>query len=479
MNTSKKTVIFWFRQDLRISDNPGLLEAAQKGEVLPIYIWSESVKDPDSKIGEASKWWLHYSLEELNRNLDNKLNFYLGDPKDIIIKLLRENNVTDIYWNRCYEPWRIIQDSEIKRVLTEEKITVKSFAANLLWEPFTVLKNDKTPYKVYTPYYHKGCINAPEPRASFGKPKSLKLIKDNYSLKLEDLQLLNRNNWHKKFENLWEIGEKAAEKKLNKFLKNAISNYKNNRNYPSLNSVSQLSPHLHFGEISPNQIRDAVYAKTEYLSEGVQCFLSEIGWREFSYYLLYYFPTLSHKNFQAKFDKFPWVNVNTKNNKKLLKAWQIGQTGYPFVDAGMRELWQTGYMHNRVRMVVASFLVKNLLIHWHHGRDWFWDCLIDGDLASNSASWQWVAGSGADAAPYFRIFNPTTQGEKFDADGFYTRKYLPELSKLPSKYLFEPWKAPETVLQEAGIVLGTTYPYPIIDLQQSREVALASYQAIK
>jgi len=275
-------------------------------------------------------------------------------------------------------------------------------------------------------------------------------------------------------EQSWDVGEEAAQKKLSEFLDSGLLGYKEKRSYPYKPNVSRLSPYLHFGEISPNQVWYSVQTKslTEYCTKDAEHFLSELGWREFSYYLLYHFPELPRKNFQDKFDRFPW-----QYNDAFLKAWQKGQTGYPFIDAGMRELWQTGYMHNRVRMVVASFLVKNLLLHWHHGEDWFWDCLLDADLANNSASWQWVAGSGVDAAPYFRIFNPVTQGEKFDPDGHYTRHFVPELNKLPNKFLFKPWEASDDILRAAGVILGQTYPRPIVNLQHSRNQAIQAYKS--
>ncbi len=293
---------------------------------------------------------------------------------------------------------------------------------------------------------------------------------------IENLNLLPSAKWNKSIESCWEIGEKAAHEKLVSFLDNGLKNYKENRNHPFKKNVSRLSPHLHFGEISPNQAWYSAQIKNmdQGYTADVDCFLSELGWREFSHSLLYHFPNLPSKNFQSTFDNFPW----TENNE-YLTAWKTGQTGYPIVDAGMRELWQTGYMHNRVRMIVGSFLVKNILLHWHHGRDWFWDCLVDADLANNSASWQWIAGSGADAAPYFRIFNPITQGEKFDPEGQYTRHFVPELSQLPNKYLFKPWEAPATILKACKIDLGKTYPNPIINLKESRDRALQAYKKIR
>jgi deoxyribodipyrimidine photo-lyase len=299
----------------------------------------------------------------------------------------------------------------------------------------------------------------------------LSLVKDlDNNRNIKDLLLLPKISWYKNIEHLWQVGENEAQKKLDDFLKYKLIGYKENRNYPAKPNVSKLSPHLTFGEISPNQIWYTCIKQKE-LDNDLDHFLSEIAWREFSYYLLYHFPQLPSKNFQSKFDHFQW-----EENNKFLTAWQKGQTGYPIVDAGMRELWQTGYIHNRVRMVVASFLVKNLLLDWRYGARWFWDCLLDADLANNSASWQWVAGCGADAAPYFRIFNPVTQGEKFDSEGKYTKLFVPELTNLPAKYLFQPWVAPNEILQKSGVILGENYPEPIVDLVRSRNYAIKAYK---
>jgi deoxyribodipyrimidine photo-lyase len=471
-----KKIIFWFRNDLRISDNPGLIEAAKNGTVVPVYILDEG-SAREFKMGAASRWWLHHSLESLNLSLDNKLNIYCGDSKSILLKVIKDNNIQGVYWNRCYEPGRIKDDAIIKEKLKQMEIECKSFNGSLLWEPWTVLKKDKTPYKMYTPFYRYGCLQGPQPRKPLANPKKMLFETDTYNPKrLADLKLLSKTKWYMQMEETWETGEKAAYEKLENFLHDGLVDYKEGRNFPIKQKISRLSPHLHFGEISPHQVWWAAETKGRLTAPNndVEHFLSEMVWREFSYYLLYHFPTLPRKNFQAKFDHFPWLN-----NSELLNAWQTGQTGYPIVDAGMRELWQTGYMHNRVRMIVASFLIKNLLLHWHHGENWFWDCLVDADLANNSASWQWVAGSGVDAAPYFRIFNPVTQGEKFDATGEYTRQFVPELDKLPNKFLFKPWEAPEGILKMAKVNLGKTYPKPIVDLKRSREIALAAYHFIR
>lgn len=460
---TEKKVIFWFRQDLRIRDNPALFEAAKNGHVLPIYIWNAHCSQ---KIGEASKVWIHHSLNSLSNSLEKKLNLYIGNPEEIIFKIIKEHSINTVYWNRCYEPWRIHEDTKIKATLKKEGIDCKTFNGSLLWEPWNNLKKDQTPYKVFTPFYNNACSQAPKPRVPLPCPEKLSLLKDDFSLPLEKLNLIPSLNWHKKIESHWEIGESAAQNQLTIFINSDIDHYKEQRDYPFKNT-SKLSPYIHFGEISPNQIWHAGKIKQTGSHES---FLRQLVWREFSHSLLYYFPDLPTKNLQKQFDKFSW-----NNNQDFLNAWQKGQTGYPIIDAGMRELWQTGYMHNRVRMITASFLTKNLLIHWHYGQDWFWNCLVDANLANNSASWQWVAGCGADAAPYFRIFNPITQGEKFDPEGQYTKKFIPELSLIPNKYLFKPWEAPKHILQEAKINLGTTYPYPIIDLKNSRAFALKTY----
>jgi deoxyribodipyrimidine photo-lyase len=472
----KGTAIHWFRQDLRLSDNPALDSAAQYETLIPIYILDE-VNSGEFKMGAASKWWLHQSLTKLNESLDGKLLVYQGNPHEILNKLIEEQEVSYVTWNRCYEPWRIDRDKEIKRNFEDKNVTVESFSASLLWEPWTISKDDGTPYRVFTPFYKKGCLNSEEPRLPAGKVDLSNLYSEDLSSgSIKDLNLLPTIKWYKSFEEEWNPGEIGAEQNLNSFLDSGLLNYKEGRNFPSQEFVSRLSPHLHFGEISPNEVW--YRAKTKEGISGIEKslahFHSELGWREFSYYLLYHFPDLPNKNFQEKFDIFPW-----QENEEFLALWQKGNTGYPIVDAGMRELWQTGYMHNRLRMIVGSFLVKNLLIDWRFGERWFWDCLVDADLASNSASWQWVAGSGADAAPYFRIFNPITQGLKFDPEGEYTKKYVPELRDLPNKYLFSPWEAPENILAAAGIELGKNYPKPMVDLKLSRETALEAFATTK
>lgn len=476
---SKKTLaIHWFRQDLRLSDNPALVEAAEIGNVLPVFILDNSGAG-DHAMGGASRWWLYHSLNALNNSLKGNLRVYRGEAQDILCALARQHPQSVVTWNRCYEPWRIARDKNIKTALSDLGIEAKSFNGSLLWEPWQVLKKDGTPYKVFTPYYRRGCLNATPPRKPLPKLK-LTFAKDDMSinqLSVDELGLLPTVPWDKKLESHWQVGETAAHARLKQFIDQGISDYKEGRNYPSKPNVSRLSPHLHWGEISPNQF----WYDVQRLGAGINedCLLSELGWREFSYSLLYHFPQLPRENLQTKFDYFPWRTTGSDYTEEYLSRWQKGMTGYPIIDAGMRELWQTGYMHNRVRMIVGSFLVKNLLLHWHYGERWFWDCLVDADLASNSASWQWIAGCGADAAPYFRVFNPVTQGEKFDVGGSYTRHFVPELSAMPDKYLHKPWEAPESILEAAGIELGLTYPLPIVDTKASREQALEAFKSIK
>lgn len=425
--------------------------------------------------GGASRWWLHESLTALNKSLSGHLCFARGDAGEILQKLVKETGATSVYWNRCYEPWRIHRDKKIKTELKASDIDVQSFNASLLFEPHTVLKDDGTPYKVFTPFYKRACLGrAAPPSEPSAPPKNIEFYKHEIS-SLEDLSLLPKIKWYQDMAEVWSPGEKGAKERLDDFLENGLKGYKEGRNFPMRENVSRLSPHLHFGEISPHrawhQTHPAMMA--QHCETDGENFLSELGWREFSNTLLYHFPDMTRKNLQDKFDNFPW-----RDDPEALSKWQKGQTGYPIVDAGMRELWQTGYMHNRVRMIVGSFLVKNLMLHWHHGEDWFWDTLCDADLANNSASWQWIAGCGADAAPYFRIFNPVTQGQKFDPDGEYVRQYVPELSDMPTKYIHAPWEAKEDMLSQSKVVLGKDYPHPIVDLKQSRERALETFKSL-
>ena len=465
----KKRVIHWFRNDLRLADNPALHEASASDEVIPIYILTPEIM---SGLGQASKIWLHHSLYKLNESTGFKIAFYKGNPKKVLAEITQVEKVQRIFWNKIFEPHHHANDEELVSELKIMGTSCKSFNGSLLWEPSSILKKDGTPYKVFTPFYRKGCLFSESPREPLILGKSINWGRCNGKLQLEDLRLLPNHDWKNKIESHWNIGETAANERLEEFVENGIMHYKTGRNYPSKSYVSRLSPHIHFGELSPNQVWHRVRSLGQ--NKNIDHFCSELGWREFSHYLIHHFPEMLSKNLNRSFDSFPW-----ENNEDFIRSWKLGQTGYPIVDAGMKELWETGYIHNRVRMIVGSFLVKNLLSHWNYGREWFNDCLVDADLANNTAGWQWVAGSGADAAPYFRIFNPVKQGQDFDADGEYTKKYLPQLSLMPQKYLFNPWEAPNDILHDAGIKIGENYPHPIVDLKASRERALLAFSQIK
>ena len=466
--------IHWFRQDLRLSDNPALAKCAVNGDVLPIFILDDC-NAGSQEPGAVSRVWLHHSLLALNKSLNGALRVFKGNPIEIIPKLISETGANGVYWNRCYEPWQIERDRIIKLTLRDKKVECESFNGSLLWEPWDILKKDGTPYKVFTPFYRRGCLSAKEPRIPISPPADITLSNKEIGMNdINDLELLPNLRWDQEVFEGWDIGEKAANLKVIDFIENRLYDYKDGRNFPSKKNVSRLSPHLHFGEVSPNQVWHTASHPKYMNSTGLDHFLSELGWREFSHSLLYFFPNLPTESLQTRFETFPWIE-----DLDLLVRWKEGNTGFPIVDAGMRELWRTGYMHNRVRMIVGSFLVKNLRLHWNNGLDWFWDCLVDADLANNSAGWQWIAGCGADAAPYFRIFNPVLQGEKFDKDGIYTKQFVPELKDLPNKYLHCPWTAPESVLKAANVCLGKSYPHPIVDLKQSREAALKAFSDMK
>ena len=467
--------LFWFKNDLRVSDNPGLMEACHLGRVFPIYILDDLIAPPVCKRGGASAIYLHHSLLSLDKSLNNTLNLYKGNAEEILLHLIKKYPIGRIFWNQSYEPWMLEQDKALEKKLTELQVRYTIFNDSYLWSPEKVKKSDGSFYKVFTAYKKKAYTI--EPRTPVGMPKNPVFIKDTFNkTTLNDLHLISDHELEKKIVRHWTFGETAAHYKLKNFINKKLAGYKKDRDYPYNDHTSKLSPNLHFGELSPHQIWDITntLGRKNAHKEDVEHFLNEIIWREFCAYLLYHFPHLYKDNFQEKFDTFAW-----EYNSTFFKAWKTGNTGYPLVDAGMRQLLQTGYMHNRVRMITASFLIKNLMIHWHQGQEWFWNHLVDADLANNSGNWQWVAGSGADAAPYFRIFNPITQGEKFDKEGLYTKQYVPELKSLPSKYLFKPWLTPKKVLDEAGIILGKTYPQPIIDLNTSRKKALLTYTKLK
>jgi len=467
------TALFWFRQDLRCADNPALALACKSHtKLIPLYI-KES--NPALSMGGAQQWWLHHSLKSLKNDL-SKVNLDLclrqADPLVLLKELITLHQIEAVYWNRCYEPTSIARDQKIKTELKALGVQVISCNGSLLHEPWEVLNQGGTYYKVFTPYWRQ-CLRQIQTHPLI-QISTWPLNQPAKSESLDDWHLLPTNpDWAKGFSPHWQPGSEGALTKLNEFVSNQIQGYKERRNQPACSGTSRLSPHLHFGEISPQQVWNGVQQAMQDPgcdSLSAQVYLSELGWREFSYNLLYHFPQLNDTNFKGQFDRFPW-----QDDEAGLKRWQKGLTGYPIVDAGMRELWHTGYMHNRVRMIVASFLTKHLMIDWRKGAAWFWDTLLDADLASNSASWQWVAGSGADAAPYYRIFNPTLQGEKFDPDGEYVKRWVPELAPVAKKWVHQPWQAPKGSLP---LTLGVEYPLPIVDYAMAREVALASYKTL-
>lgn len=474
-------VIMWFRNDLRLGDNRALAAAVASGAPVICVFILDDVTPGQWKIGAASRWWLHMSLVALAADLGklgSRLVLAAGDTRQVLPELVSQTGATAVYLSRAYEPYASALEKELKTHFDASGVLLKRYGGALLREPEDIRTKAGDVYKVYTPFW-RALNEGLEILAPKSAPKEIPApVRLPKSLKISDLKLLPaKPDWAGGMRETWTPGEAGANDRLDTFLKTALKAYSDNRNRPDVEGTSRLSPHLHFGEISPSMCwfkATQVAAKMNGADKGLETFLKELVWREFSYTLLVNWPELPETSFRPEFERFPWTRA-----PKLLKAWQKGLTGYPIVDAGMRELWHTGYMHNRVRMIAASFLIKDLLIPWQEGEAWFWDTLVDADLASNAASWQWVAGSGADAAPYFRIFNPVTQGAKFDPNGDYVRRYVPEIGRLPADYIHAPWTAPREVLATAGIKLGETYPHPLVDHATARDQALAAYEAIK
>ncbi|MCX6954426.1 MAG: deoxyribodipyrimidine photo-lyase [Verrucomicrobia bacterium] len=476
--------ILWFRQDLRLQDNPALLAAvARGGAVVPVYILDEA-GEGRWPMGGASRWWLHHALSSLDRDLrerGSRLVLARGNSGEVLKDLVRATGAGAVYWNRRYEPTIIARDKAIKAELTAAGLDAKSFNSALLNEPHTIANKAGGPFQVFTPYW-RHCLTlpvaAPEKLGAGAWPA---LEKCPRSLELAELGLLPRIKWDAGFGEVWTPGEAGAAKRLKLFAAQAMDAYADTRNLPDRDGTSLLSPWLHFGELSPRQVWAAVAARSKASgvfppSNGARFFLSEVGWREFAHHLLYHFPHTPEQPLREEFARFAWAE--DRGGAKLA-AWQRGRTGYPIVDAGMRQLWNTGWMHNRVRMVVASFLVKHLRLSWTHGAAWFWDTLVDADLASNTLGWQWSAGCGADAAPYFRVFAPVLQGVKFDTNGDYVRRWVPELARLPAEHIHAPWEAPMHVLAAAGVRLGADYPHPIVDHASARASALAAFKQLR
>ncbi|HEY6644232.1 deoxyribodipyrimidine photo-lyase [Povalibacter sp.] len=474
--TSHRLALVWLRRDLRLADNPALAYAlANAGQILPVFIHSPQDEGTWAP-GAASNWWLHHSLTALESQLldrGSRMIVRRGAALSVLPQLVRESGATLVTWNRLYEPAIVARDAAIKTRLAQNDIDVESHNAALLFEPWTIRNGQQLPYRVFTPFWRSALTQIDRLPAPQPAPRRLATTSNKLdSLTIADLALLPDIHWDEGIAQHWEPGEAGAHRQLERFAK-AASDYAHARDRPDLTGTSSLSPHLHFGEIGPRQIFARLHLQAA-SSNSLATYAKELGWREFAHHLLFHFPHTTDKPLDTRFEHWQWGR-----SKSLLRAWQRGMTGYPLVDAGMRELWHRGWMHNRVRMIAASFLTKNLQIHWLQGARWFWDTLVDADLASNTLGWQWTAGCGADAAPYYRIFNPVLQAEKFDPQRAYIRQWLPELATLPDKWIHRPWEAPDDLLSRAGIVLGKTYPRPVIDLRQSRDDALTAYQVMK
>ncbi|HSR51070.1 MAG TPA: deoxyribodipyrimidine photo-lyase [Acidobacteriota bacterium] len=478
-----RTVLVWLRQDLRLADNPALETACREAsQVVPVFLWAPGEHGAWAP-GGASRWWLHQSLQSLDRSLRSKGSQLIlrkgSDSLRMLQELFEESGAEAVYWNRLYEPLAVKRDKSIKAALKERGLEARSFKAGLLFEPWEVETASGGPYQVYTPFSKQLFERTPPPPA-VEPPANLKPPgRWPDSAPLQALELEPRYDWAGGLERAWNPGEEGAFRQLARFEGEGLDRYHNLRNRTDLSGVSRLSPHLHHGEISPRQVWHSVLqaqqaADSRQLSRGAWGYLRQVLWREFAYHLLFHFPHTAEEPLREKYQEFPWVK-----DEEALQAWQRGRTGYPMVDAGMRQLWETGWMHNRVRMIVASFLVKDLLIHWVEGARWFWDTLVDADLANNTLGWQWTAGCGADAAPYFRIFNPVSQGQSHDPQGEYVRRWVPELSQLSKRWIHQPWEAPQEVLEEAGVRLGQDYPRPMVDHQEARKRALSALDEMK
>ena len=487
VNRTKEASIVWFRQDLRLEDNPALGAAvATGGPVLAVFIWDEAGEGAWAA-GGASRWWWWHSLTALGRDIaarGGRLILRRGRAEEVLPTLVAEMGAGAVYWNRRYEPAVIARDARLKSALKAAGVEAKSFNGALLLEPHTLRNKQGTPFKVFTPFW-RYCLTQPMPEviqtAPVKWPGGAEELKKVASEDLGMWGLLPTIPWDAEFGKEWTPGETGARAALAAFVAEGMTGYEEERNRPDRRGTSRLSAHLHFGEISPRQVWAAVKATGAWRgvfppSNGARVFLSEIGWREFAHHLLYHYPDTPAEPLRPEFKAFPW---REDAGGELLRAWQRGRTGYPIVDAGMRELWATGWMHNRVRMIVASFLVKHLRLPWQAGAAWFWDTLVDADLASNTLGWQWSAGCGADAAPYFRIFAPVLQGEKFDPAGDYVRRWVPEIARLPNKYLHKPWEAPAEFRERCGVDLGGNYPEPVVDHGEARAAALAALKTLR
>jgi deoxyribodipyrimidine photo-lyase len=477
-----RAAVVWFRQDLRLADNPALRAALDAGgPLIPLYIDSRE-EEGEWAPGAAARWWLHQSLDALSAQLarrGSRLVIRSGPALPALLELCRESGADSVYWNRRYEPLVRARDARVKEALRAQGLVAESRNGALLADPWQVATQGGGAYRVYTPF-RRNVLAGITPAQPLTAPAALPAPPSwPHSLALAQLGLMPATDWCVPLAATWQPGEAAAARRLAQFVAGSVAHYADRRDLPGSAGTSGLSPHLHHGELSARQVWHAVLRGTAQagmpaVEAAGSKFLAEILWREFSYHLLYHFPHTPTAPLQEAFARFPW-----REAPQALAAWQHGRTGVPLVDAGMRELWNTGWMHNRVRMVVASFLVKNLRLPWLAGARWFWDTLVDADLAANTQGWQWVAGCGADAAPYHRVFNPVTQSRRHDPQGRYLRRWLPELARLGDLDIHAPWLAATTDLAAAGVQLGRDYPLPIVDLRESRAAALAAWQGLR
>jgi len=475
-----ETALVWMRRDLRLTDNPALTEALAACErVIPVFIHAPDEESPWQP-GGASRWWLHHSLTALDKALSalgSRLIIAEGESLTTLCELVRTTGASRCLWNRLYDPATVERDTKIKQALRADGVRCDSFNAAMMLEPWQVKTGAGQPYRVFSPYWRRCVPQLADIGAPLAVPSALPAVDDDIrSLPIDALGLLPSIPWDQGLRETWQPGEAGAAERLNRFIQGPITDYGEGREYPAQPGTSALSPHLHWGEIGPRQILHAIRQHGLDNNADAALYVHELGWRDFSYQMLYHFPHTPLTPLDPKFADFPWRD---DPDGRLLRAWRRGRTGIPIVDAGMRELWYKGWMHNRVRMIVSSLLTKNLRLPWQQGAGWFWDTLVDADLASNTQGWQWSAGSGADAAPYFRIFNPVRQGERFDPKGVYVRRWCPELARLPDNLIHQPWEAKPALLEQLEFRLGRDYPAPVVDLKQSRADALAAFERLK